>query len=712
MTANDHADPTARLSRIDTRSLPEDGGPEYNRLIFEKSPYLLQHADNPVDWFPWGDDAFARARRENKPVFLSIGYSTCHWCHVMAHESFEHPDAAAVLKRGFIAIKVDREERPDIDQAYMTACQMLTGSGGWPLTLVLTPDKEPFFAATYLPRQGRSGMAGLIDILQRIDQAWRTDQAGIRQSSSQITRALLEHNLATGDSRPLVDTPLKDAADDYQKSFDREFGGFGSAPKFPSAHNLSLLLRLARRFNAPPLAQMALQTLRRIRRGGIYDQIGHGIHRYSVDRQWVVPHFEKMLYDQAMLILACIDAFQYSGEADFCRTALETAGYVCGDLLDPGGAFHSGEDADSEGAEGTFYVWTPAQVHQVLGPEAGTVYCRTFSIDETGNFEGKSIPVRHEGLEELAQKAGVEPDALAGLLEESREKLLAARHQRLRPHRDDKVLTAWNGLAIAALAKAGAVFGRPELIEAARRAAGFILGRLRRPDGRLLRRWRQNDAAVPAFLEDYSFLAWGLFELYQAGFHTRDLRTALELTEQMLELFDDGQDGLYDTGKDAEAVLDRGRSLQDGALPSGGSVAALNLLRLGRLCSRTDLEQRGERLLQNGMARFASHPQAYAQHLIALDTALSPPTDIVLACGADVPTAAPFLAALLRKLLPEASLILSRQADPELTALAPAAAGKPPIGGKTTAYVCRNRSCQAPATTVEEMLRQLEENPS
>ena len=712
MTGNDHDDPTERPCRIDPRSLGEEGAARRNHLIFEKSPYLLQHAENPVAWFPWGDTAFAIARRENKPIFLSIGYSTCHWCHVMAHESFEHPDVAAVLNRAFVSIKVDREERPDIDQAYMTVCQLLTGSGGWPLNLVLTPDKKPFFAATYLPRQRHRGMAGLIEILERISHAWQTDQAGILQSSSQITFALLQHNLPTGEDHPLMDQPLREAGPDYQKAFDRDYGGFGDAPKFPAAHNLSLLLRLARRFNAPEMGQMALWTLRRIRRGGIYDQIGHGIHRYSVDREWVVPHFEKMLYDQAMLILACTDAFQYSGERDFRQTALETAGYVCRDLGDPRGGFHSGEDADSEGAEGTYYVWTPSRVHEVLGHEAGTVFCRSFSIDEQGNFEGKSIPVMRDGVAELAQKARVDPTALAALLEESRRKLLAVRQQRVRPHRDDKVLTAWNGLAIAALARAGAVFGEPTLVEAARRAARFILAELRRPKGRLLRRWRQNEAAVPGFLEDYSFLSWGLFELYQADFHLEDLKTSLELTEQMIDLFDDGQNGLYDTGRDAEVVLDRGRSLQDGALPSGCSVAALNLLRLGRICGRTDLEQRGEQLLQNGMILYADYPRAYAQHLIALDIALSPPTDIVLAGGFEDPKAEQFLASLRQVLLPEAVISLTDKADPELTALIPAAANKPPIAGETTAYVCRNRSCRAPATTVGQMIDQLDEKPA
>ncbi|MEJ2201973.1 MAG: thioredoxin domain-containing protein, partial [Desulfuromonadaceae bacterium] len=605
--------PIARLKSIDIEALPTDGGP-YNRLIFEKSPYLLQHFDNPVDWYPWGEEAFDKAKQENKPVFLSIGYSTCHWCHVMAHESFENEEVAALLNESFVAIKVDREERPDIDQTYMSVCQMLTGSGGWPLTLILAPDKNPIFAATYLPPQQRADLVGLKDVLQHIRTLWDNDPYDVQMGSLQISHALKQQDQASQEPSPLNEGPLQTVINYYRLSYDADFGGFGKAPKFPTTHNLSLLLRLAHRYKIPSFGAMALETLRQLRCGGIYDQIGHGIHRYSVDNQWIVPHFEKMLYDQAMLIIAGTEAYQYSGEAIFRQLALETAGYICHDLLDPVGAFHSGEDADSEGAEGTYYVWTPKQIEQVLGKEAGDAYCRRFSINETGNFEGKSIPVIAAGKTGVEKLQVLEKTLADPAFEVARQTLLAARRQRQRPHRDDKILTAWNGLAIAALARAGAVFAQPRLIAKARGAARFILQHLRQADGRLLRRWRQREAAISGFLEDYSFLTWGLFELYQADFCPEDLKEALTLTEQMLEIFADGRNGLFDTGKDAETVLHRSLAMQDGALPSGNAIAIRNLLRLGRCCQRADLVQRDEQLLQSGIKKFRASPQYFAKH--------------------------------------------------------------------------------------------------
>ncbi len=692
------------IDDIQNQSADISPGVKQNRLLSEKSPYLLQHATNPVDWYPWNEAAFVRARRENKPVFLSIGYSTCHWCHVMERESFENKTVAELLNRVFIAVKVDREERPDIDNIYMTVCQMLTGSGGWPLTLVLTPEKEPFFAATYLPRERRSGMPGLVEILTRIADAWRRDESGIRQSGGQITQSLRRYGQSADELAQLSDAPLKIVLRDYQAAYDRYHGGFGTAPKFPATHNLGLLLRLARRYRLPEVAEMALHTLRQIRRGGIYDQLSYGIHRYSVDARWLVPHFEKMLYDQAMLILACVDAWQYSSESGFRTTALETAEYLLGEMIDPCGAFHSGEDADSEGEEGTYYIWTRLQIETLLGRDA-ELFCRAFGVTTDGNFDGSNVLWQPEESETLAVAFGMAAADLEARLDQCRRILLAARQQRIRPHRDDKILTAWNGLTIAALARAGAVFDRPPLTAAARRAAKFIFAHMRRADGRLLRRWRQNEAAMPGFLEDYTFFVWGLLELYMADFVPEDLQEALTLTEQMLFLFDDGRGGLYDTAADAEIVLDRVGSLPDGALPSGSAVAALNLLRLGRLCDRSDLEERGERLLQNGMATFLQQPRAYAQHLTALDLALAPPTEVVVTPGTDQRQA--LVMSALRKLFIPEAMILAATDDDASTALIPALADKPVIKGETMIYVCRNRACQAPVTTIAEALRLL-----
>ncbi len=692
-----------RLSRVDTAALPPDGGELYNRLIFEKSPYLLQHAENPLNWYPWGEQAFARARREDKPVFLSIGYSTCHWCHVMEQESFEDQAVADLINRHFIAIKVDREERPDIDNAYMTVCQMMTGSGGWPLNLVLAPDKKPFFAATYIPKTPRGGMVGLIQLMKKVAELWRADRARLEQTGLEVGEALERLEQETMDRQPLDDTPLRKAFNEFLESFDRRHAGFDSAPKFPTPHNLSLLLRIGLRYGDDRATRMALQTLQAMRLGGIYDQVGFGIHRYSVDAGWLVPHFEKMLYDQALVALACVEGYQVSADEFYSQTAKEILEYVTRDLSDAEGGFYCGEDADSEGAEGTFYVWTPEQVRKVLGEDLGNVFCRSYGITEQGNFEGKSIPHLEEDIATLARRVKVDPGELERLLASARQPLFEARSGRIHPHRDDKVLTGWNGLAIAALARAGAVLEKPDLVDAATRAGDFILTRLRRGDGRLLRRWRLGEAAIPAFLEDYGFFIWGLIELYQAGFESRFLKQALELTGQMEQLFSDGQGGYFDTGSDAETVLSRGRSLHDGALPSGNSVAALNLLRLGRMTGQTALEERGEQLLTARFGPLAAHPRAYSQALIALDFALGPATEVVLAPAADGRPPAALLQTLRRRFLPSMVTLFNRPEDADLPAIAPLATGKGPVDGRGAAYPCRDRTCRAPVTTAAEL---------
>jgi uncharacterized protein YyaL (SSP411 family) len=708
MESKHNEDLLASLSSIDTSALPPDGGDRYNRLIFEKSPYLLQHAENPVDWYPWSEAAFARARAEDKPVFLSIGYSTCHWCHVMAHESFEDEEVAGVLNRHFVAIKVDREERPDIDGAYMAVCQMMTGSGGWPTTLVLTPERKPFFAATYLPRSSRAGMVGLVQILEKIAELWLTDRSRLLDTGEEARKALIKLESPGEKEVPLSEVPLKKAGEQLLETFDSRHAGFGRAPKFPTPHNVSLLLRLGQRFGEEKLKVMALQTLQAIRLGGIFDQIGFGLHRYSVDEKWLVPHFEKMLYDQALAAHAYLDAFQATRDDFYGQTAQEILAYVLRDLRGPEGGFYCGEDADSEGAEGTFYLWTPAQVRDVLGEEVGTVFCRSYGITQEGNFEGKNIPHLEEDVEALAKRVGVDAGQLVALLSEGRNKLFTARSRRVRPHRDDKVLTGWNGLAIAALARAGATLGDKALQMAAGAAADFILKTLRDKKGRLLRRFRMGEVAIPAFLEDYAFFGWGLIELYMAGFETRYLGETLELAEEMEKLFSDGQGGYFDTGADAEKVLIRGRSLQDGAVPSGASVAAWNLLRLGRLTGREELWERGERLLRASLGQVQRYPAAYAQFLIALDFALGPCTEIVLAPGVEGSEPEELLEVVRRRFLPRSVILLHRPGDGEVERLAPPACGKGFVRGRPAAYLCRGRTCLTPLTDPEELGRELD----
>lgn len=705
--ARHEEDLVSRLSRVDTASLPDDGGEHYNRLIFSKSPYLLQHAENPIDWYAWGDAAFARAKEEDKPVFLSIGYSTCHWCHVMAHESFEDAQVAEILNRHYIAIKVDREERPDLDHTYMLTCQMMTGSGGWPTTLVLTPDKKPFFAATYIPKTGRGGMIGLVDLLRKIADLWASGRAGLLETGDKVCQALQHAEDARVPADELSEEVLRQAYRQYLESFDREQAGFGAAPKFPAPHNLSLLLRLERRLGEENARVMALKTLQRIRLGGMYDQIGNGLHRYAVDRRWLVPHFEKMLYDQALAILAYVEAFQVSGDDFYGQAALEIADYVGRDLAHAEGGFYCGEDADSEGAEGTYYLWTPQQVHEELGEELGSVFCYAYGITEEGNFEGRNIPHLETDIGALAKRAGVPVEDLLAGLADGRKRLFEARRKRVRPHRDDKVLAGWNGLTIAAFARAGAVLATPKLVDSAARAADFVLGRLRDPQGRLLRRYRQGDAAIPAFLEDYAFLVWGLVELYLANFEPATLQAALDLTAAMEALFGDGRGGFFDTGKDVEAVLTRGRSVQDVAIPSGISAAALDLLRLGRMTGDRGMEERGEQVLRTHIGQAGQYPVGYAQFLVALDYALGPKTEIVVAWdGRDYPQG--LLGEIRSRFLPSTMVLLHRVDRPVAPPLEALAGGKELIEGRAAAYLCRDQSCRPPVTEARDLARLLD----
>ncbi len=676
---------------FDTGDLPQDGGERYNRLVFEKSPYLLQHAENPVDWYPWGEEAFSRARQEDKPIFLSIGYSTCHWCHVMAHESFADQEVADLLNHHFVAVKVDREERPDIDATFMAACQMMTGSGGWPLTVVLTPQRQPFFAGTYFPPRSRQGIFGLISLLEKIAELWQGQRSRVEETGRQLAASLRQRQNRSAEPGTLSDRPLRTALELYRRDFDSVHGGFGGAPKFPAPHNLSLLLRLGQRLGGPEATTMALRSLQALRRGGVYDQLGFGLHRYSVDSRWLVPHFEKMLYDQALLILAATEAWQVSKDPFFARMAGETAEYLRRDLRHAEGGFFCGEDADSEGAEGTFYLWTPEQVGEVLEPELAELWCRCFGISVAGNFEGRSIPHLPRDPATLTDELGIEGAVLAERLRQAGEQLLAARSRRPRPHRDEKILTAWNGLAIAALARAGAALGRPELLAAAADAAAFVGEKLHGREGRLLRRWSRGEAAIPGFLEDYAFFVWGLLELHQARLATADLDLALRLTGEMERLFGDGQGGLYDSGSDAEEVLGRGRSLQDGAVPSGTSVAIGNLLRLGRLSGDAALEERGRQLLAGALPEIDRYPAAYAQALCALDFALGPAAELTLWPGADGADPSQLLEGVRRGFFPD--LLVKRGAAGEISA------GKGP-----TAQLCRDHTCLPPAHDAEALL--------
>jgi hypothetical protein len=570
------------------------------------------------------------ARDKDLPVFVSIGYSTCHWCHVMERESFEDQEVAQALNRSFISIKVDREERPDIDQIYMNACQMISGRGGWPLTVVMTPDKRPFFAATYIPKHGRFGQAGLLDLLAEISRLWQHDREKITNSARQVTDNMQRLHQNLPETR-LDASTLQAAFQSLGQRYDSEHGGFGQAPKFPAPHNLLFLLRYWQRSGTPEALNMVDTTLKAMRQGGIFDHLGYGFHRYSTDRSWLVPHFEKMLYDQAMLIMALAEAYEHTRDPLYAQVIEETAGYVFHDMTDASGAFYSAEDADSEGVEGKFYVWTEQEIDKLLSPEEARLAKKVFGLTPDGNFKdeatgrrtGANILHLRLPLEQAAESLGLSPENLSSQLETVRSKLLTARNQRVRPLLDDKVLTDWNGLMIAALAQAGRILGNDEYTQAAKRAAQFILENMYQ-DGRLLHRYRDGQAAIAGMLDDYAFFIQGLIELHTATAERQHLESALDLTHACLHHFWDPNGGFYLTPDDGEELLTRPKEVTDGAIPSGNSVFLSNLLRLGQLTDNAELTQKANELITAFSGTVAEIPAGCTFFLCGLDMALQP----------------------------------------------------------------------------------------
>jgi len=596
-----------------------------NHLRDEISPYLLQHADNPVDWYSWGPEALERARREEKPIFLSIGYSTCHWCHVMAHESFEEPEIARLMNEDFISIKVDREERPDLDQVYMEAVQLISGHGGWPMSMFLTPEGKPFFGGTYWPARSRGGMPGFDQVLRAVVDAWKGRRDELRQQADKVAAVLSDHQQSafSADSAELNDHLLIGAETAIARTFDSRYGGFGPAPKFPHAMGLRLLLRRWRRSGNPMLLEMVTATLDRMAAGGIYDHLGGGFHRYSVDARWQVPHFEKMLYDNALLAMCYAEAWQATGNAPYARVAMETLDYVLRDMTDPQGGFYSAEDADSEGEEGRFYLWTPEEVRAVLEPVAAKAFCYYYDVSEAGNFEGRNIPHVSKTLEQCAQVLHRDPDELETELADSRRALLAARSQRVRPGRDDKVLTSWNGLMIDAMAQAGHLLGVPRYGSAAVAAAEFLLERIRDRGGRLLHAWRHGLAKTNAFLDDYASFANALVTLYEIDGQRRWLNQAADLADVMLARFADQEHGgFFYTPDDHEPLLVRKKDVLDSSVPSSNSMAAAALLRLARLADQDQYRLEAERTLRGCAKAMEEMPTVMSQLLLTLDTYL------------------------------------------------------------------------------------------
>jgi uncharacterized protein len=692
-------------------------GTIYNRLIHEKSPYLLQHAANPVDWHPWGEEAFNKARSEEKLIFLSIGYATCHWCHVMERESFEDPEVADLLNEVFVPIKVDREERPDVDGIYMTVCQMLTGSGGWPLTVVMTPEKKPLFAGTYIPKHGRFGRPGLMELIPEIRSLWQTRRVELLKSAEQITEKLRQVSVNEPGTNP-TEAMLHSGYENLASHFDTRHGGFGDAPKFPTPHNFFFLLRYARRQPETQALEMVERTLQAMRLGGIYDHVGFGFHRYSTDNAWLLPHFEKMLYDQAMLTLAYTEAFQLTGKEEYRKTAREILTYVLRDMTSQEGGFFSAEDADSEGEEGKFYVWTEEELEQVLGREDAKLIGRIFNTQPAGNFheeasgESKGNNILHlkGSIEELARDSDIDSRELSVRVESARTKLFEARQKRIRPLRDDKVLADWNGLMIAALARAAQCFDEPAYKHAAVKAMRFVLDGMRDADGRLLRRFRDGETSIRGNLDDYAFITWGLIELYELTFDVAYLREALTMTRDLITHFwDHEQGGFYFTPDDGEELLVRKKEIYDGAIPSGNSVAMLNLLRLSRITGDADLEERASQVATAFSRKVEQFPGAFTQLLAAVDFALGPTREVVIVGRPEDEETQKLVGILRSRFLPNMVAILRPVSDEahEITRLAPYVKTYAAAKGRATAYVCSNNTCQLPTTDGAEMLRML-----
>jgi len=699
-------------------TLPPDGGPEYNRLVFSQSPYLLQHAGNPVDWHPWGDEAFEKAREEGKPVFLSVGYSTCHWCHVMEHESFEDAEVAALMNEMFIPVKVDREERPDVDKIYMDVTQAMTGHGGWPMTVVLTPDRKPFFAGTYFPKTSRFGKPGMMDLLPQISDAWKDKRAEVIESADKISEHLVKMNQSTA-GEALGEDSLHLSFNQLSSRYDSDRGGFGTAPKFPTPQNLTFLTRYGKRTGNPEALKMTEKTLVQMRLGGMYDQVGFGFHRYSTDSDWLLPHFEKMLYDQALVALAYLDASKLIDNPLFKQTAHEIFTYVLRDLTSPEGGFYSAEDADSEGVEGKFYVWSTDEVESILGKEDADLYIRVFNLKPGGNFTHEAgghgggndnIPHLRAPLPVVAGELGMDPQVLAEKLEASRRKLFEVREGRIHPFKDDKILTDWNGLMIAALAQGSLVLGEPRYAKAATRAADFMMKELTDSNGRLHKRYRAGKAGLPAHVEDYAFAGWGLLNLYESTFDVKYLKEAQRLSNLLITHFwDDSQGGLFLTADDGEKLLVRGKEVYDGAIPSGNSVAAANFLRLGRMTGNTKYEERADAIFKAFSPQVRQQPSAFNQLMNALDFAVGPSFEVVVAAAPGDAATDDMLSALRKPFLPNAVFLFRSSADDgkALAALAPYTAAMTPRDDKATAYVCENFVCNQPTTDVAKMLGHL-----
>jgi uncharacterized protein YyaL (SSP411 family) len=674
-----------------------------NRLGNETSPYLQQHAYNPVDWYPWGEEAIARAKELDRPIFLSIGYSACHWCHVMEHESFENDDIATFMNEHFVCIKVDREERPDLDQIYMNSVTLLTGRGGWPMSVFMTTDLKPFYGGTYWPPQARMGMPGFAQILEGVHNAWIDKRTEVNGQADELTNAIARVSGISVESVGLNHEELLTSAQaSLLQAADTTNGGFGDAPKFPHPMSIRLLLRCWKRTGNAEALSTVTHTLDRMAGGGIYDHLGGGFARYSTDARWLAPHFEKMLYDNALLVPAYLEGFQATRNADYARVAKETLDYVLREMTQAEGGFYATQDADSEGEEGKFFVWSEAEVLELLGSEDGRIFCYCYDVSAPGNWEGKNILNRPKLHDDAARVLKIDADELSQLLARCRAKLFDVRSKRIWPGRDDKVLASWNGMMISAISQGAMILDDPKYAAAASKAADFILDRMREPDGRLLHSFKDGRARFNGYLDDYACLIDGLIDLFQATGETSRLTSALELAERVVSQFEDTADGgFFYTSSDHEELITRAKDSQDNATPSGNGMAAYTLLRLGRLCSRTDLEEKAVATLEVLSGQMAQHALSSSQSLLAADFLIGPAWELVLVDGED-----PAASSAARRTLSETFLAnrlivpvgdSTSESESPISALT---ADRPAVNGEPTLYACRQGACQAPVTGV------------
>ena len=676
-----------------------------NRLAESSSPYLLQHKNNPVDWYPWGDEAFQKAAELDIPIFLSIGYSTCHWCHVMAHESFEDEQVAQLLNENFISIKVDREELPEIDHVYMSVCQAMTGRGGWPLTIIMTPDKEPFFAGTYFPKNGRFGRPGMMELLPSIAEAWKNRRAELVQSAEKINEYLVKSNTKELGT-PLSKAILKETYSQFVNRYDKNHGGFGTQPKFPSPHNLVYLLRYHHMTDDKTALEMVEKTLQEMRLGGIFDHVGYGFHRYATDKEWLVPHFEKMLYDQAMLVMAYTEAFQITGKPEYKKTAEEILTYVQRDMTDEKGGFYSAEDADSEGEEGLFYIWTIQELQSIIGEEDTQFIQNIFNLTPEGNFKDEASG-QSTGKNIFHLKTPISNSKDLKKISQIREKIFHVREKRIHPLKDDKILTDWNGLMIAAMAKAGVAFQDNVLIESAEKSAKFIFNNLMDKNGRLQKRYRKGKSGLDAHLDDYAFFVWGLLELYEATFKIEYLKNAIQLSDIMVsEFWNESSGGFYLGSDQTEKLIVRAMTGYDGAIPSGNSIAAMNLLKLTRITGEIKWAEMADKTFKVFSNEINRAPSGYTSMVTAFLFEYDHPKEIVVVGSGSDPATQDALTRMKSEYIP-GKILLFKDTDllsPVLSPLAKWTATQEMIGDKVTFYVCQDFACKIPTTDIKAAL--------